>query len=112
MALAKPQTVAGMAVSKIGIYSGVLVFVGAILLAVLSWGLINGFTALAVSKLLIILAFILLLSLATGYLASRILISRSRRLAEQLQIINDTLPLLLARRYEKVDEHLQTTLKR
>ena len=108
MALAKPQTVAGMAVSKIGIYSGVLVFVGAILLAVLSWGLINGFAALAVSKLLIILAFILLLSLATGYLVSRILISRSRRLAEQLQIINDTLPLLLARRYEKVDEHLQT----
>ncbi|MDT8311701.1 MAG: diguanylate cyclase, partial [Methylophaga sp.] len=106
MASAQPNKIAGIAVNKIAVLSTVLVFIGAIIVVAISWGIINGFTGFAVGKVSVISLLIILFSLLCGGVISQLLKTRLKRLSAQLHIVNETLPLLIAKRYEKVDEHL------
>lgn len=107
MNLANPQQVAGIAVNKIGMLCSAWVFIGTFIVVTLSWLLINGFTDFTFGKAALILLFIIIFSLVCGAVISQLLKNRLTRLATQLHILNDTLPILIAKRYEKVDEHLQ-----
>ena len=102
-----PHKVAGIAINKVAMMIGALVFVGTTIVVAISWGLINGFTDLVVSQALTVLLIIIVFSLVIGTAVTMLLKTRLSRLAAQLHIVNETLPLLIAKRYEKVDEQLQ-----
>lgn len=107
MASAQPNKIVGIAINKIALLTFVVVLIGAIIVAAIGWGLSNGFAAFAVDKASIILSLIILLSLISGAIVHQLVKTQLQRLAAQLHIVNETLPLLIAKRYEKVDEHLQ-----
>lgn len=107
MALANPQNIAGIAITQIGLLCSALVFASTAILLSICWGLVNGFAAVSLGDSVLILLLVLTFSLLCGAILSVLLKNRLGRLAIQLQILDETLPLLIAKRYEKVDEHLQ-----
>lgn len=111
MALINSHKVAGIAINKVAMMISGLVFTGAIIVVAISWGLLDVFTGLVVSQALTVLLIIVVFSIVIGTAVMMLLKTRLSRLAAQLHIINDTLPILIAKRYEKVDEQLQAITK-
>ena len=111
MALINSHKVAGIAINKVAMLISGLVFTGAIIVVAISWGLLDGFTGLLVSQALTVLLIIVVFSIMIGIAVTMLLKTRLSRLAAQLHIINETLPILIAKRYEKVDEQLQAITK-
>ncbi|MDX1574310.1 MAG: EAL domain-containing protein [Methylophaga sp.] len=108
MASAESNNIAGISVNNIAMLSSVTVFIGAIIVVGISWGLSNDFAGINATDVLTTLFMVMVLSCIVGIAVGLLLKAKTAKIAAQLNVIHETLSLLIAKRYEKVEEQLQT----
>lgn len=108
MATENSQMIADISANKVSLLFSLMVLLVSTMLVTLSWAFINGSANFSIDTALLILLPVILLSGICGLVFKILLTARLNKLTEPLQQIDETLPLLLAKRYDKADESFHT----